>query len=764
MDSPQGKITFVSNKKKKQDTRSPPITSAFMEKISGQVEHILPATHDTREIIAKLHVPYKHTVITVKGILPEPRIHDHLYLYGTWSKDQQLGEYFHIHSYEHPETHGNQGIVNYLTSHLIKGIGPKIAEKIITQFQHATSDILDYTPERLVEISGISQARCQKLCQQLHEQKELRKTLLFLQNYTIPIHYGIRLHNKYKEHTIDKVCEDPFMLTREMKGIGFKTADMIASRLGLPSNSKSRINTGILYSLEEVQEEGHTCYPLSLLIEKAGDLLNHTPTTQPISLEEITTQIHDLYQQHTLHIEALHHTPHVWLSYMHRIEQHIASDIKRILFSPRKIRSIYAAKAIEWVENNLSLNLEERQKDAVLASLSEKIHIITGGPGTGKSTITQAILNIFEKITYKIILAAPTGKAAKRMAEITRRHAVTIHALLQYDFKTQAFRKNHENPIHCDLMIIDEASMLDTFLLYSLLRALPDHAILIFIGDVYQLPSVGPGNVLKDFIQSETIAVTELHKVFRQVHNSNIITNAHRVNAGEFPTLHPESGRKDFLFFQKDDPQEALAHILHLITEFIPKKYHIYPQDIQVLAPMKKGILGIHNLNHSLKSVLNHNKSILHSKGYSYSVGDKVMQIHNNYQKEVFNGDIGYISSINFDKRTAIINIEGRYIPYSFGELDNLVLAYATSVHKYQGSESPCIIIPIHTSHFMMLYRNLLYTAITRGKQLVVLVGTKKAISIAVKNDKVLHRYTGLLQTLYQVNIPKKRPLLNRSE
>ncbi|WP_407473249.1 ATP-dependent RecD-like DNA helicase [Chlamydia pneumoniae] len=727
-----------------------------MEKICGYLEQILVENKDSGDITAYIKIPNKTTPILIKGKLPQPlELGSPIQIYGVWSHSPSNTKYFQIHSYDSPLLYEYRGVFHYLTSKLIKGIGPKIAEKIIEKFQEKTCYVLDITPERLSEVSGISETRCVSICKQLCEQKILRKTLLCLQEYNIPIHYGVRIFKKYQEKSIEKICEDPFLLAREMEGIGFKTADFIAMKLGVPRNSESRLCAGIQHSLEELQEEGHTCYPIELLIDVVAKLLNQDVFDTPITLEEIDTQILNMQKRKLLHIQDISGTLHVWTRYLHLAEKTIVSDLKRILFSSRRIRSIDGEKAIAWVEENLSIDLAEQQREAIKACFSEKLLIITGGPGTGKSTITQAILKIFEQVTHKIILAAPTGKAAKRMTEITQKHSVTIHALLQYDFKTKSFRKNHDNPIDCDLIIVDESGMMDTHLLHHFLKALPDYTTLVFIGDIHQLPSVGPGNILKDLITSNKMTVIRLNKIFRQVHDSGIVTNAHRVNEGELPILYSETGRRDFLFFQKDDQEEALNHIIHLVTKFVPQKYHIYPQDIQVLAPMKKGTLGIYNLNKALKHALNPKKANLHGRFQSYAVGDKVMQIRNNYNKEVFNGDIGYVSTINFEDKAVVVRMEGKHVGYSFSELDDLVLAYATSVHKYQGSESPCIIIPIHTSHFMMLYRNLLYTAITRGKKLVILVGTKKAIAIATRNNRVQHRCTGLAEVLKELDTKK---------
>ena len=414
-------------------------------------------------------------------------------------------------------------------------------------------------------------------------------------------------------------------------------------------------------------------------------------------------------------------------------------------------RPIDSDKALSWVQERLQIQLAPNQLQAVGCAISGKLHIITGGPGTGKSTITNAILTITSKLTQKIYLTAPTGRAAKRMSEITKYKASTIHSLLEFDFKAGGFKRNRDNPLDCDLIIVDEASMIDTFLMYSLLKALPDHSRVIFVGDINQLPSVGPGNVLKDMINSLCLPVTTLTEIFRQAAGSHIITNAHRINRGIFPQLY-NGQDSDFFFMECQENEEVLNTIIKLVSQRLPNRYGFNPtEDIQVLAPMKKGMIGTQNLNQALQQILNPKETALFRAGYKFQVGDKVMQIRNDYKREVFNGDIGFIQSIDPEEQQVVVRFEERDVPYDYADLDELVLAYAISVHKFQGSECPCVVMPVHTSHFMLLHRNLLYTGITRGKKLVVLVGTKKALAIAVKKDDVQKRHTGLQQTLMEM-------------
>ena len=570
--------------------------------------------------------------------------------------------------------------------------------------------------------------------------------MIFLQSHGVSPAYAQKVLKTYGSHSIQKVQENPFYLARDIHGIGFKKADAIAQKMGIPKDSPQRIDAGIEYILTEARDEGHACLPVRELITLAQETLESSP-------EIIEQRLPILMQEHRIEIGDMFHDgkleSFVWHKMLFLSEVGICRQMMRLRHSTSRLRTIDIPRALEWVQEKIGFQLAENQKQAVSQALSEKVQIITGGPGTGKSTITKAILTITKKITGSILLAAPTGRAAKRMTEITGKKASTIHSLLEFDFKKGVFRKSIDNPLECDLIIIDEASMIDTFLMYNLLKAIPDHARVIFVGDVNQLPSVGPGNVLKDMIASHCVPVTTLNEIYRQAAGSRIITNAHRINSGIFPDI-SNANTSDFFFVDVETPEEVMNNILSLVALRLPTKYKLNPfDDIQVLAPMRRGTIGIDNLNFALQEKLNPSKEqpLLWS-GRRFLPGDKVMQIRNDYEREVFNGDIGRIKNINTVDQELIVTIDDKDILYTFADLDDLVLAYAVSIHKYQGSECPCIVMPVHTTHFKLLHRNLLYTGVTRGKKLVILVGTKKALFLAVSNDEVKRRYTGLQQAL----------------
>lgn len=549
----------------------------------------------------------------------------------------------------------------------------------------------------------------------------------------------------YGDQSIRKVQENPYHLAKDIHGIGFKTADAIAQKLGIPKDSPRRIDAGIEQMLSDCCEEGHVCFPKEELIVLCIDALEAPKET-------IEIRLHALVLEKRLEIGELFHQgkleTFVWLRPLFLSELGICRQISRLCQAPCHLRQVDVFKALEWVQTKLGIQLAANQQKAVAQSLQDKVQIITGGPGTGKSTITKAILAVTEKLTDHILLAAPTGRAAKRMSEITGKKASTIHSLLEYDFKTGKFKRGLEHPLDCDLIIIDESSMIDTYLMYSLLKAIPDKARVLLVGDINQLPSVGPGCILEDLIGSKCIPVTELNEIFRQAAGSQIITNAHRINQGVFPDISNQS-EGDFFFIDVETPEDVLRNILALVTQRIPTKYRFDPfQDIQVLAPMKRGVIGIENLNTLLQEQLNPGDNPLLWAGRRFLPGDKVMQIRNDHKKEVYNGDIGRIVSIDNVEQEIVVLMNDKEVIYDFADLDELVLAYSVSVHKYQGSECPCVIIPVHTTHFKLLHRNLLYTAVTRGKKLVILVGSKKAIALAVKNDEVKRRYTGLQQGL----------------
>lgn len=715
----------------------------------GYIERITFQNPESGYTVAQLQAPKNTELTCIVGIMPALQPGETIRCWGEWKRHLIHGQQFEVKRYQVEAPADILGITKYLGSGLIKGIGPKYAARIVEKFGVETLNVIDQSPQQLLEIQGLGAKRLEMIRTCWSEQKSIRDVMIFLQTHGVTPTYAQKIFKVYGAQSIDKVKANPFQLARDIFGIGFKTADVIAQKLGFDASSDMRADAGIEYVLTELASDGHVCYPVEDFIEEARSILE-------IDKEKIRARIFVLTEEGRVeHFKLIHAgepTFFVWIKPLFVAEVGIAREIQRLISAAHSLREIDLAKAIEWIQGALKLELAANQKEAVGQALFQKMHIITGGPGTGKSTITKAILGITEKLTPNIVLAAPTGRAAKRMTEITGKKASTIHSLLEYDFKKRGFKRNRTSPLTCDLLIIDESSMIDTFLMYSLLKAIPDHARVIFVGDINQLPSVGPGNVLQDMIASQIMSVTTLNEIFRQAEGSRIITNAHRINRGIFPDIRNLS-QSDFFFVEVEEAEGVLNQIVSLVAQRLPKKFNLHPtEEIQVLAPMRKGVIGIDNLNTVLQEKLNPNQTSIMRNGRKLAVNDKVMQIRNNYQKEVFNGDIGRIIEIDLTDQQVLVRMDEREICYEFSDLDELVLAYAVSVHKYQGSECPCVVIPIHTSHFKLLYRNLLYTAVTRGKRLVVLVGTKKALAIAVHNDEIKKRYTGLQQALIELN------------
>lgn len=705
-----------------------------MDQIFGYIERITFYNPDNAFTVARLKMPKKQDLTTIVGSLPGVQPGESVRLVGNWKTDPTHGMQFKVSEYHIEAPDDVVGIQKYLESGMVKGIGPVYAKRIVKMYKEKTLDIIDKNPALLLDVPGIGQKRVELIEKCWQEQKSIRQVMIFLQKYGVSPAFAQKIYKTYGDNTLDQIQENPYLLAQHIRGIGFKSADKIANQLGFPKDAMQRIDAGIEYVLLELAGDGNTRYPIEGFLEKAEEILE----------VEIGHRIEALIAQERIVKEE----GYIWIKRLWLCEQGIARELKRLQRGACRLRTVDTQKAIDWVQERLHMELANQQKEAVKCALSEKFQIITGGPGTGKSTITNAILAITERLSRQIILAAPTGRAAKRMSEITKKQAFTIHSLLQFDFSEKGFKRNRENPLICDLIVIDEASMIDTSLMYSLLKAIPDHARVLLVGDIYQLPSVGPGNVLKDLIESSQIPVTQLTEIFRQAAGSRIITNAHLINQGEFPDLAPKAN-SDFFFLKAEEPELALEKIITLVAQRLPKFYKLNAiDDIQVLAPMKRGVIGTENLNRALQEALNPQKDVLLQHGMRYGVSDKVMQTRNDYNKEVYNGDIGRITRIDREEQELIVNYEGKEVIYSFTDLDSLVLAYATSVHKYQGSECPCVVIPVHTTHFMMLHRNLLYTGVTRGKRLVVLVGTGKAIAIAVSNNDVNKRHTGLLDAL----------------
>ncbi|CCB91170.1 uncharacterized protein yrrC [Waddlia chondrophila 2032/99] len=721
-----------------------------MDQIKGYIERITFQSRENGYTVVKMQQPGQSDLTCVVGFMPSVQPGETISCTGSWKKHPAHGLQFEAKEYRTEAPADLNGVKKYLGSGLIKGIGPVYAERIVSTFGTETLDVIDLEPERLLEVPGLGEKRVDMIRQCWEEQKSVRDVMIFLQAHNVSPVYAQKIFRVYGKKCIQVVSEAPYSLAKDIHGIGFKTADKIAEKIGIEKNSPQRIEAGILYVLSELSNDGHVCFPRDPFIEEAAKILE-------VDSSLIIKNIENLQEESIVIQEQVHHgalQTFLWLKPLYIAEKGIAKELLRVMQGASHLRRIDGEKALEWVQEKLSITLADNQKTAVFLALSEKAQIITGGPGTGKSTITNAILTISSKLSDKILLAAPTGRAAKRMSEITGKKAQTIHSLLEFDFRAGGFKRNGKNPLDCDLLIIDEASMIDTLLMYSLLKAVPDHSRLIFVGDIDQLPSVGPGNVLKDMIASRTLAVTQLNQIFRQASGSRIVTNAHRINKGIFPELY-NGKESDFFFIAEEDKDALLNQILTLAAQRVPRTYHFDPfTDIQVLAPMKKGVIGTDNLNHLLQETLNPSQNHIYKYGRRFAKGDKVMQTRNNYDKKVYNGDVGRIEKIDETDQKVYVKMEDLLISYDFADLDELVLAYAVSVHKYQGSECPCIIMPVHTSHFKLLHRNLLYTGVTRGKKLVILAGTKKALAIAIHNDEVKSRYTGLLASLLEKHNP----------
>ncbi len=713
--------------------------------IQGQIERVTFYNEETDFTIARLKVSGYRDLITMVGTMMAPTPGQVVRAVGEWTNHPKFGEQFKMIRYTTLVPATVSAIEKYLGSGLIKGIGPVMAKRMVKAFGKDTLDIIEKEIDRLIEVEGIGGKRVEMIRRAWAEQKEIREVMLFLQGHGVSSGYAAKIYKHYGNQSIDVVKENPYRLAMDIFGIGFVTADKIAENLGFTKDSEVRAEAGVIYVLSRLSDEGHVYYTYEGLIEKSCEILEVGREIVERGLESLSGQ-RKVVIENLIGSSAQDGERAVYLTQFHICETGIASRLRSLLSAPVVRRKIDSDKAVEWVQKHLAISLAPTQVQAVKRAVDSKVMVITGGPGTGKTTIINAVLKIFGRIGIDILQAAPTGRAAKKMTEATGRGSKTIHRLLEFSPQKRGFQKSEEHPLKCNLLVIDEASMIDTVLMYHLLKAVPLHATVILVGDGNQLPSVGPGNVLKDIISSGAVPVVQLHEIFRQAKDSAIIVNAHLINKGVIPPLDGTGQTQtDFYFIQKDEPEGVLAIILEMVSGRIKKAFGFDPfDDVQVLTPMNRGTLGAHNLNIELQKVLNPREDGITRGARSLRVDDKVMQIRNNYDKEVYNGDIGRIVRIDTENQEVRIAFDGRVVAYEYSELDELVLAYAVSVHKSQGSEYPCVIIPLLTQHYMLLQRNLVYTAITRGKRLVIVVGSKKAMAIAVKNDKTQKRYTQL--------------------
>ena len=717
-----------------------------MEHLKAVVERVTFANEENGFSVVKVKTLGVPELITVVGRFAGVNAGSTVDFYGEWIVDTKYGRQFSASFFRETMPASLSGIEKYLGSGLIKGIGPANARAIVRHFREKTMEIIEEKPDRLTEVSGIGVKRVAMISKAWQEHREIKNVMIFLQDHGVSTAYAYKIFREYGAQSIQYVKENPFRLADDIWGIGFQTADKIAQQLGFPYDSPLRRRAALVYALNKFSDDGHCYAKTDDLIESVQKILevNPAPCVESLSglLDEgkiIKTDGDKLYLPPFFHSETG----------VARLIAEIAGARGRAMTKKTDEDAFMKRidEGIRWTEAALSVRYDDIQKEAVRSALTNRFMVLTGGPGTGKTTTTGAIINVCERLGARVLLAAPTGRAAKRMAETSGREAKTIHRLLELK-PPDGYKRNQENPLNCDFLIIDEASMLDIILAYNLLKAVPPGASVLFVGDVDQLPSVGPGSVLRDIILSGAVCVIRLTRIFRQAMQSDIIKNAHRVNAGEFPNIRNGAG-KDFFFIEKEDPAEVAATITQLCRERLPKYYGVDPvEDIQVLCPMTRGDTGTIRLNAQLQSILNQNIEKIKYGSAEYKLGDKVMQIRNNYDKNVFNGDIGKIVSIDSEDQMMIIRFDGNDVEYDTRELDEVALAYAVTVHKSQGSEYPIVVCPMTTQHYMMLQKNLIYTAITRAKKIFVLVGTKKALTIAVKNKKSAERNTMLAERL----------------
>ena len=756
----------------RQETGIPGGDGAALE---GVLERVTFVNEENGWGVFRVSVAGAREPVTVVGTLVGVQPGETLRMSGHWTVSRQYGEQFDVSAYESVRPSTVAGIERYLGSGLVKGVGKVFAKRLVDAFGERTLEVIESEPQRLAGVEGIGKKRVERIVRAWEEQRDIREVMLFLQTHGVSPAFAVKVFKRYGRDAIQVVSSDPYRLARDIYGIGFKTADRIAQSMGVPTDSPRRAEAGLLYALSEASDDGHVFLPKDVLLEKAGEMLGirreildaavlSLSAAGDVSIEgrPDTTDLCEDGRQRVLALgekqpvygdkAPLDERVPIFLRPLHVAETGIACRLRALqesAMAPRK--PIQVERAIEWFEAQQGIALAEAQKEAIRRAVASKVLVITGGPGTGKTTLVNGIIRILEKKGVRIRLAAPTGRAAKRMTETTGRDAVTIHRLLEFSPKSMKFERNQDNPLEADLLIVDEASMLDTVLAYSLLKAVPLAGQVIFVGDVDQLPSVGPGAVLGDLISSGVIPVVRLSTIFRQAKKSLIVVNAHRINEGEFPA-EGERTPRDFYFIPKEEPEECLAAIRRLVRTRLPRAFGFDPfRDIQVLTPMRRGLLGGQNLNAELQALLNPEGRALLCGSRLLREGDKVMQLCNNYDLDVFNGDLGRVSSVSEQDRTLTVDYDGRTVVYEAADLDELALAYATTIHKSQGSEYPCVVIPVHTQHFMMLQRNLLYTAVTRARKMVVLVGSKKAVGIAVRTTGQSARFTLLGQRLCEM-------------
>ena len=716
--------------------------------LEGHLERITYFNEANHYTIARVKPANLDIGVTVVGYLAGVSPGETIKARGTWEIHPRYGQQFKVQSFDVTLPAAVEGIRKYLSSGIVKGIGQSTAARLVSAFGENTLEIIESNPERLLEVEGIGKAKAAAIHAAWHAHHTLRSLMQFLQQMGVQTAYGAQIYKEYGPDAVDFIRQDPYRLAEDIPGAGFLIADTIAQKLGVEKEDPHRVRACILYTLLQNAEDGHTFAEEENLYVRCENYFQ-------IDRRIIQNAIEEMAAAKVIVVETVagaSSSNAIYLKNLHQAEAGLASRLKAMLSVPVDLAEIDAERIAAEVHKKLAINLSSEQLEVLEQIFSHRIAIITGGPGTGKTTLVRSISTVFEAMGKRVMLAAPTGRAARRLAEVTRRNAATIHRLLGYNFMEGGFLRNRNNPLQADAVIVDEASMVDAVLMHQLVDAIPVSAVMVLVGDVAQLPAIGPGNVLSDMIDSARIPVFALYKIFRQEQESAIILNAHKVRNGQFSV----DGRSDvidnkcdFYFIEQGDPERVAAHIGQLCSKDLPHKFGFDPVlDIQVLTPMHKGAVGTINLNHMLQRILNPQPVLVETTGSAFKAGDKVMHLINNYQKEVYNGDIGVVRRFDRQKQELTVDYYGRSVHYDAAELDQITIAYAISVHKSQGSEYPAVIMPLVTQHYVMLQRNLLYTAMTRGQKLVILIGSQKALRIALKNDKPRLRLTSLAARL----------------
>ena len=720
-------------------------TDQLREPLSGIVERVTFHSAESGFCVLRVKARGHRDLVTVLGSAADVHAGETIQASGRWEQHREHGQQFRALFLQIVPPSSIEGIKRYLGSGMIKGIGPHFAAKLVAAFGEDVFDVIEQTPQRLLEVNGVGKTRLARITKGWSEQKAIREIMVFLQSHGVGTSRAVRIFKTYGADAIPLVKENPYRLARDIRGIGFKTADQLAEKLGIPKTSMIRARAGLSYALLQAVEDGDCALPESDLIKLAEKLLE---ISRDILVDALALEA----QEGNVVQNTVEGAPCVFLPHLRHAEDVVATIIRNLAVGQPPWNDIDPEKALPWAEDRLNVKLADGQKDAIRQVLQSKVLVVTGGPGVGKTTIIRSMLAVLKAKGVNALLAAPTGRAAKRLAESTGLEAKTIHRLLVFNPKEGGFVHGSDNPLDCDLMILDEVSMVDMSLMAATLKALPNTSALVLVGDVDQLPSVGPGQVLADLIASGHVPVARLTEIFRQASESRIIVNAHRVNRGAMPDLTAPATESDFYYVESLDAENAAAKVVKAVSERIPARFGFDPiRDVQVLCPMNRGGAGARALNLDLQTALNPphaDKPSVERFGYTYRIGDKVMQIANNYDKDTFNGDIGFIKKIDAEEAEAFVDFDGRDVVYPFNEMDEIVLAYATTIHKSQGSEYPAVVIPVVTQHYTMLKRNLLYTGMTRGKKLVVLVGQKKAIGIAVRGIQGRRRWSKLKELL----------------